>query len=92
MTEKVLHPDAQTNESGDIALKYYQPGQVLLQNNPSKREYAAITQANICMVWVDPLDVDHILAKRGGCCGGKKQLFTYANESDVRRWTNRGGQ
>lgn len=87
-----LDSRAITNDSGDVALKYYQPGQVLLQRNPSGKEYVAVTQANICLTWVDPLDVQYILAKQGGCCGGKRQLFDYASESDVRRWTNKGGE
>lgn len=86
------HPDAQINDEGQIALKYRQPGNILLVGNPSGLEYVAVTQANICMAWVDPADVDFILAKRDGCCGGKRQSFYLANESDVRRWTNKGGQ
>jgi hypothetical protein len=84
--------NAQRNDKDEIAVKYRQPDNVLLQNCPSGREYVAITQANICMAWVDPADVDFILAKKDGCCGGKRQSFFLANEADVRRWTNRGGQ
>lgn len=86
------YPDAQTNDAGQIALKYRQPGNILLQGNPSSTEYVAITHVNICMAWVDPADVDFILTKKDGCCGGKRQSFYLASESDVRRWTNRGGQ
>jgi len=86
------HTEAQTNDKGEIAVKYRQPGNVLLQDNPSGREYVAVTQANICMAWIDPVDVDFILAKRDGCCGKKQQSFSLANEADVRRWTNKGGQ
>lgn len=94
MTQTVaLPPEAQTNESGDVALRHYQSGNVLIQNTPTGKEYVAVTQANICLAWVDPADVANILARRGGCCGGtKKQLFHYASADDVRRWTNRGGQ
>jgi hypothetical protein len=90
MTQK--YPEAQTNEQNEIAVKYRQPGNVLLQGNPSGKEYVAVTQANICMAWIDPADVDFILTKRDGCCGKKQQSFYLANESDVRRWTNKGGQ
>jgi hypothetical protein len=90
--EPYKHPEAQINAQGEIALKYRQPGNVLLQGNPSGREYVAITQANICMAWIDLADLDFVLAKRDGCCGKKQQSFSLANESDVRRWTNRGGQ
>jgi hypothetical protein len=92
--EKLLdkYPEAQTNDNGEVAVKYRQPGRVLLQGNPSGKEYVAITQANICMAWIDPADVGHVLAKKDGCCGGKRQSFYLANEADVRRWTNKGGQ
>ena len=86
------YPEAQINEAGQIALRYRQPGNVLLTGNPSGKEYVAVTEANICMVWVDPEDVDHSLRKKDGCCGGKQQSFHMANEDDVRRWTNKGGQ
>lgn len=90
ITEK--YPEAQVNEAGEIAVKYRQPGRVLLQHNPSKKEYVAITRANICMAWVDPQDVDHILRKVGGCCGKKQKAFSLANPDDVRRWTRGGGR
>lgn len=77
---------AQTNGSGQIALRYRQPGNVLLQGNPSGKEYVAVTRASICMVWVDPADVDFILAKKDGCCGGKRQSFHLANKIDVELW------
>lgn len=86
------YPEAQRNDNGQIALKYRQPGNILLQGNPSGKEYVAVTQANICLAWVDPADIDFILAKKDGCCGGKRQSFFLANEADVRRWTNKGGQ
>lgn len=91
------HPEVQTRlnppDQIEAALRYRQPGNVLLQGNPSGKEYVAVTQANICMAWVDAADVDFIMAKRDGCCvPGGRQSFYLANESDVRRWTNRGGQ
>lgn len=83
-----------TNDVGQIALKHHQPGRVLVPNNPSGKDWVFITEANICMAWVDPIDVPRILElKANPCCGEhRKKLFTYANESDVRRWTNKGGQ
>lgn len=86
------HPEAQVNEQGQIAVKYRQPGQVLISGCPSGNEYVAVTQANICLAWIEPEDVDFVLAKKGGCCGKKQQAFHLANESDVRRWTNKGGR
>lgn len=84
----------QFNDIGQIALKYYQPGQILVQRTPSKTDYVFQTRANICMAWVNLEDVENILARNSRpCCGGHtKKIFSYANESDVRRWTNNGGQ
>lgn len=87
--------DPITNDAGQVALKYYQPAQVLAQQTPTGAGYAFAVRANIAMSWVHPDDVENLLARRVGCnCGGsrKKQAFSYANESDVRRWTNGGGR
>lgn len=81
----------QVNEQGEVALKHYQPAQVLVQNTPSGKEYVFTTRANICLAWIQEGDVQSILSRTGGCCGGRRKLFDYANESDVRRWTNGGG-
>lgn len=88
--------EVQTNDAGQIALKYYQPSQVIAQNLPSGKDgYVFIPRANISLAWIDPQDVANLLDRRGGCnCGGsqKQRAFEYANESDVRRWTNGGGR
>lgn len=89
----LIPPEAQVNEQGYIAVRYRQEGQVLLQGMPSGAEYVAATRANICMAWIKPIDLQAVLAKRDHCCGGKpKQAFHLANEADVRRWTNGGGE
>lgn len=83
-----------TNDAGQVALKYYQPAQVLAQNTPTGTGYAFAVRASISMSWVNADDVENLLARRAGCnCGGKKkQAFYYANEDDVRRWQNGGGR
>ena len=83
---------ARVNANGDIAVRYYQSSRALITKTPSGKEYVAVTQANICLAWIDPDDVENILARKGGCCGKKRQLFSLASEDDVRRWTNRGGR
>lgn len=83
----------QKNQDGWIALKYYQPQQVLVTRTPSRHDYVFVVQANISLAWIRPEDIDNILARRKECCNGHKRLtYLYANEADVRRWTNRGGR
>jgi len=73
------------NENGDVALKRYQTINKVV--TVSGTEYAFITQNNICMAWVHPEHVDQVLSIMKQCCGnGKKPMFTYASETDVRRW------
>ena len=90
-----MSSEAITNDAGQVALKYYQAAQVLAQQTPTGAGYAFAVRANISMSWVAPGDVENLLARKAGCnCGGsrKKQAFSYANEDDVRRWTNGGGR
>jgi len=73
------------------AIKYFQtiPHTVKMGNN----HYTFVVQANICLCWVDNWNVERILSKTKSCCGGNKnRVYRLANESDVRRWTNKGGR
>lgn len=83
------------NEQGEVALKYWQPGQVIAADTPTKKDYVFVVKANISLAWINPDDVGSLLSRKAGCnCGGskKKPAFSYANESDVRRWSNNGGR
>ncbi len=87
------HPDAQINEAGEVALRCIKEGQYLITGCPSKKEYVAVTEAGICLVWVNPQDVDFIMEnKKLGCCGKRKKAYYLADETAVRRWTNKGGR
>lgn len=90
-----LHPDAILNASGEVALKYYPPTQILVQNVPSGTDgYLFTIRADISLAWVKPEDVDNILARKGAkpCCPGNTlKPYRFANEADVRRWQNNGG-
>ena len=79
------------NESGEVAIVYYQtvPKVISVQ----RTEYAFAVRANICMSWVKPEHVDSVLSITKSCCGGNsKQVFHYANKTQVRRWINGGGR
>lgn len=82
-----------TNDVGQIALKYLSPVPKFISANGGG-EYIFSVRANISLAWIEPKDVNNILGIKSGCnCGsGKKRVFVYANEDDVRRWTNGGGR
>jgi len=83
--------DMITNDDGMVALKRYQKINKIVQ--VGGEQYLFQTRANICMAWVHQENVGAVLAMKKVCCGGnKKPMFTYANESDVRRWSNGGGR
>ena len=81
---------AQHNDAGEVALCYYQTINPLVEIGD--HGYKFITQANICLAWVNEEDAPNILSRKGGCCGGKRLLFRVASADDVRRWTNNGGR
>ena len=87
-----LPENAQINDEGQVAVRYRQSGRVLIQRTPTGNEYVAVTQANICLAWIDPADLENVLARKSGCCGRKSQAFHLASAADVRQWTNRGGR
>ncbi|MCP4356802.1 MAG: hypothetical protein GY796_02135 [Chloroflexi bacterium] len=76
-----------TNATGEIALRYYQPAQVLANNTPTGKQYFFDVNGDVSMAWVDPRDVDDLLRRRGGCCNKKRKMYTYANENAVGLWT-----
>lgn len=83
-----------TNDAGEVAIKYYQtvPHTVKVAG---QEYYAFVVRANICLAWIRPEHVAMVLSiRRKKCCGNgaKPNEYRYANESDVRRWTNGGGR
>lgn len=87
--------DQITNDAGQVAMKYMRKQRALVTCGPAedRRQYVFHMRANICMAWIEPDHVPCVLAVKGGCCGNKKSgVITFANESDVRRWTNGGGR
>ena len=77
-------------QDGKVAIKYYQTIPHVV--GVSGVGYAFVVHANICLGWVNEEHANTVLSLTRQCCGGsRKHTYFYANESDVRRWTNRGG-
>jgi predicted transcriptional regulator len=78
------------NERGQVALKRLRQGQKLVKLS-NGRAYVFIPRNNISLAWVEEGDVPRVMAVKLGCCGGTKQQFFYATETDIKRW-NFGGR
>lgn len=74
------------NEAGQIAIRYFQPAQVLTKQAPSGKQYFFDVKAGVSMAWVDETDVQNLLARRGGCCNSQRQKYDYANQAAVDLW------
>lgn len=74
------------NEAGQVAIRYYQPAQVLTKQAPSGRQYFFDVKAGVSMAWVEEKDVSDLRARRGGCCDGQRQKYDYANQEAVNLW------
>lgn len=85
-------PDTAIRENGKVAMKLLRKQRILVRC--SNGEYVFSMRANIALAWVDEQDVPCCMNVKRNCCGPgrKKSLITFANESDVRRWTNGGGR
>lgn len=75
-----------TNDAGQIAIRYYQPAQVVVKRTPSGKQYFFDVKRGVSMAWIDQSDVDDILTRRGGCCNKRRQLYAYANQEAVDLW------
>lgn len=90
-----LPAHAQVSQEGLLAMKYKRQQRALVtcKSRGETHQYVFAVRANISMAWVRPEDVPCCQAKTGGCCGQKKPgIIAFANEADVRRWTNGGGR
>ena len=78
-------------QDGKVAIAYYQTIPHVIQVNGN--EYAFVVKADICMAWILLDDYQQVLSITKTCCGNQKRtVYRFANESDVRRWTNGGGR
>lgn len=82
-----LLSDAIENESGQVALCYYQTTNPLITLENGTIGYKFQTRANICLAWVNREHAQSLLDMLGGCCGGKRRIIYVASQTDVDRWS-----
>lgn len=66
-----------------VAMCYHEPIPKLIEN-VNGHSYFFDCQWSVSLAWVEPEDVPALLAVRGGCCGGTKQLCHIAGELEIK--------
>ena len=73
------------NEKGQIAVRRFrlreEPFPVHI---PPDKAYLFTTRNNVCLAWIDPEDVDTVLATKRHCCGTEVQQFYLASDEAAR--------
>lgn len=70
--------------NGLVALRYYQP--IPKSINVGGREYVTQVRHGVSLLLADERDVPALLAAEGGCCGGKRKIFSLATSLAVKIW------
>jgi len=80
-------PNAQYSD-GLVFVRYHQP--VPKYVKIGNREYVCDVRYGVSMLLVTEEEVPALLAFEGGCCGGKKKVFSLAGEGAVKVWQTGG--
>lgn len=77
------------NPDGKVVVIYYQPMPKRVQVNSNDIYFDC--QHGLSLAFVDEGLVDQLLAFRGGCCGGKRQVIYLASETQYKHWLDGQG-
>lgn len=69
---------------GKVAVRYYQP--VPKYVSIGKKEYVCDVRHGVSILLVDEDEVDLLLAVEGGCCGGKRKVFSLCGQEAFNVW------
>lgn len=64
--------------NGKVACRYYEPVPKLVKINGV--DYVCSVRHGVSLIFVDEKDVPAVLAFEGGCCGGKRKVFSLCSE------------
>ena len=77
------------SEDGKVVMVYYQPIPKLVR--AGGHEIYFEPKFGISLALVNENMVNSLLAYRGGCCGGQRQVMFLANESQYKHWQDGHG-
>lgn len=69
------------NKEGKVYVRYYQP--IPKYVKVGTREYVCDVQHGVSMLLVDEAEVQPLLDFFGGCCGGKRKVFSLPTQEAV---------
>ena len=69
------------NEDGKVFLRYYQP--IPKYVKVAGKEYVCDVRYGVSMLLVDEGEVANLLSAEGGCCGGKRKIFSLPSQDAV---------
>lgn len=73
------------NEAGEVAVRYYQPTDKMVQLSNGHRYAFRVRRVSIA--WIKPEDLQEVLRIPYGCCGQKMQgAFFLPNQLSVDMW------
>lgn len=76
-------------QDGKVVVRYYQPIPKLVR--VGGEDYMTSVQHGVSLVFIDEQNVPAFLAYLGGCCGGKRRVFSLCSQEayNVYRTGNR---
>lgn len=72
------------NDQGLVACRYYQPIPKYIKVD--NVEYVCDVRFGVSLLFVEESKVDRMLAVEGGCCGGKRKVFSLCSQEAYNVW------
>jgi len=72
------------NEQGKVAVRYFQPIPKYIR--VGQDEYVCDVRHGVSLLFVEESQVPLLLALEGGCCGGKRKIFSLCGQEAYNVW------
>ena len=69
---------------GKVALRYYQP--IPKYVKIGNKEYVCDVRHSVSLLLVSEEEAHALLATEGGCCGGKRKIFSLCSQEALNVW------